>query len=369
VARVVVSGYIVRYPVAGNVWAHFQYVLGLHRLGHEVWFVEDSDDDDCFDPVGNEMTDDASYGIEVLRGLCESFEIGEQWAYRDIGRRWHGLGGEAVAEVFADADLLLDVGGTSRLPEFALARRRAYVDMDPVFTQLGAFGAHWRLDDYDVLFTYGANTQQLPSDGRRWLPLRPPVVADVWDAPAGGDGAWTTVAHWSAYGAVRVGEETYGQKDVEFRRFAPLARLVPYPLEIAVDADDADELRTAGWRLVDPLPVSRDPWSYRDYVWGSRGEFTVAKNAYVKTRSGWFSDRTATYLASGRPAVVQDTGLNGALAGGEGLLLYRTLDEAASALALVESDYEGHCAAARALAAEYFDAGRVLTRLLDECGV
>jgi hypothetical protein len=356
------------------VWAHFQYILGLHRLGHEVWFVEEAGwHDSCYDPVANAMTSDPSHGIGVLERLYADFDLPRRWGYRDEDGGWHGIDAEVVAGAFGEADLFLDVGGTSHFPEMAEARVRAYVDMDPFFTQVGQFGG-WKIDQYDVLFTYGANTGRdgcsIPAGGHQWRPLRPPVVLDVWDSsPAGAPppgAAWTTVANWSAYGAVEHGGETFGQKDLEFLRVAELPSTTDVTLELATAGPDVPRelLERHGWRLRDPRAVTSDHWTYRDYIWSSRGEFSVAKNAYVKSRSGWFSDRTAAYLASGRPAVVQDTGLGQELAG-PGLVLFSSLEDAAAALAAVEAGYDEHARGARALAVEHFDASKVLVGMLD----
>ncbi|MDQ3930958.1 MAG: glycosyltransferase, partial [Chloroflexota bacterium] len=203
----------------------------------------------------------------------------------------------------------------------------------------------------------------------------PPVVLDIW-AP-GVEGTrppgqrWTTVAHWTAYGEVQYGGEAYGQKDVEFMRLIELPKLTPYPLEVAVILDDVpvQAFKSRGWHLREALDISLDPWRYREYIWSSRGEFSVAKNAYVKTRCGWFSDRTASYLASGRPAVVQDTGIGDRLPLGSGLLVFGTMEEAAAALRKVEEDYESHCRAALEIARKYFDANKVLNGLLDSCNL
>lgn len=377
-ARIVVAGYILRYPLAGNIWAHLQYVLGLTRLGHEVWFIEEAGwEDSCYDPSREIMSSSPVYAIGVLQDLLERFQLANRWAYRDWAGAWHGQPGEAVEEAIATADLFLNVGGVCEFPEMHLARRRAYVDMDPAFTQFRAFGAYASLEEYDKLFTYGANIGrslcQIPTLGLDWHPLRPPVVLELWDhatAPTPG-ASWTTIAHWSAYGACEYEGERYGQKDVEFLRIAQLPGHVPYSLEIAVSGPDVpvDLLTSQGWRLADPLAVSANPWRYQEYIQSSRGEFSVAKNAYVKTRSGWFSDRTATYLASGRPAVVQETGLGPDLPTGEGLLVFQTLEDAVVALDAVEAGYHGHCQAARQLAEASLDATKVLTGLLEVCGV
>jgi hypothetical protein len=381
VARIVVAGYAVRFPLGGNLWAHLQYVLGLRRLGHEVTFVEEAGwADSCYDPATDLVSSDPSPGLGIVGALMQELGLGDAWAFRDLDGRWHGIERLDLDELLAEADLFLDVGGASHFPEMRLARRTAHVDMDPVFTQLGGFGADHRLDEYDALFTYGARIGRdgcgIPTGGYEWHPLRPPVVLDVWERSDsnGGRGAgasrWTTITQWFSYDPLEHDGEVYGQKDVEFLRFLDLPRRTPCAIEIAVGGEaPLDELRAREWHIADPVPISSDPWRYRAYVQGSRGEFSVAKNAYVKTRSGWFSDRTATYLAAGRPAVVQDTGLDGDLRTGEGLLVFGTLEEAVAALDRVEAAYDEHSERARELAETALDSDKVLTSLLDRAGV
>jgi hypothetical protein len=381
VARIVVAGYAVRFPLGGNLWAHLQYVLGLHRLGHEVTFVEDAGwADSCYDPATDRMSSDPSPGLGIVGALMQQLGLGDAWAFRDLGGRWHGAEGLDLDGLLAETDLFLDVGGASHFPEMRRARRTAHVDMDPVFTQLGAFGADRRLDEYDALFTYGARIGRdgcaIPTGGHEWHPLRPPVVLDLWEPkgseaePRAAASRWTTITQWFSYGPLEHGGEVYGQKDVEFLRFLDLPQRTSCAIEIAVGSEaPLDELRGHGWRVTDPVPISSDPWRYRSYVQDSRGEVSVAKNAYVKTRSGWFSDRTATYLAAGRPAVVQDTGLNGDLRTGEGLLVFGTLEEAVAALDRVEAAYDAHSEAARELAKTALASDKVLTDLVDRAGV
>jgi hypothetical protein len=381
VARIVVAGYAVRFPLGGNLWAHLQYVLGLRRLGHEVTFVEDAGwADSCYDPATDLMSSDPSPGLGIVGALMQELGLGDAWAFRDLHGRWHGIDRLDLDELLAEADLFLDVGGASHFPEMRRARRTAHVDMDPVFTQLGAFGADRRLDEYDALFTYGARIGRdgcaIPTGGYEWHPLRPPVVLDLWerrgsDAASGAAASrWTTITQWFSYGPLEHGGVVYGQKDVEFLRFLDLPRQTSCAIEIAVGREaPLDELRARDWHVADPVPISSDPWRYRAYIQGSRGEFSVAKNAYVKTRSGWFSDRTATYLAAGRPAVVQDTGLDGDLRTGEGLLVFGTIEEAVAALDRVEAAYDAHSETARELAETALASDKVLTYLFDRAGV
>lgn len=371
--KIVVATYLVRHPVGGQTWHHLQYLVGLQRLGHKVTFFEHYGwPNSCYDPVRDVMTADPSYGIAYLEALGEAFTLKGRGCYLAEDGTSHGLTREQLAEACRDADLYINLSNVNAIPETAACRRRVLVDTDPVFTQIGAFGLTDPAD-YDVRFTYGENVHrsgcEMPTGGHSWLPTRQPVVLDLWPATPGDlEAPFTSVINWEAYGGRKHGGRYYGQKDREFEPFFPLPLEVGQPMELAANAPPAvcRRLAKGGWRLVDPRAVTRDPWTYQRYLAGSRAEFCVAKHAYVSTWSGWFSDRTAAYLATGRPAVVQDTGFSDVLPCGEGLLAYRTADEARAAIReLGDGRYEAHGRAARALAEEFLDARRVLTNLLE----
>jgi hypothetical protein len=254
-----------------------------------------------------------------------------------------------------------------------------YLDLDPGFTQFWHAAGHLgsNLAGHDAYFTIGANIGtsccRIPMGGMRWHHTRPPVVLERCPAGVGGDaGRFTTVASWrGAYGPVEFGGRTYGVKAHEFRKFMELPRRVPATLEIALDIHPADGRDSAalaehGWRLVDPKVAVPDPSSFHHYVQTSGAEFSAAQGVYVATESGWFSDRTARYLASGKPALVQDTGFGRTYPVGDGLLGFRTLPEAVEGVTQITRGYEHHCRAARALAEEYLDSDKVLGQLLNE---
>ena len=227
-----------------------------------------------------------------------------------------------------------------------------------------------------TLFSFGENLGGpdcgVPVERLTWLPTRQPVVLDLWDPVAGAGHAYTTVATWRNRNDVVYAGETYTwSKDLEFAKVLDLARCRPGPFELAtsVDADIAARLRAHGWRLADALTVSRDAERYRAYIRGSRGEFTVAKDQNVRLRSGWFSDRSACYLAAGRPVITQDTGFGNVLPTGKGLFAFRDLDDVLAAMDAIETDDEGNRRAAREIAAEYFDAERVVGSLLERAGL
>jgi hypothetical protein len=287
-----------------------------------------------------------------------------------------------LGELARDADLLVNVSGHLRLPGVVPRfRRRAYVDLDPGFTQIWhAQGADLGVDAHDHHFTVGENIGragcEIPTGGFEWHPMPPPVVLERWPVVDGRDDRrFTTVAGWrGAFGRVEHEGRSYGLKVHEFRKVVDLPRRVPLTFEVALDIHPADHrdrtaLEDAGWKLVDPRAASRGPFEFRDYVQGSGAEFSVAQGIYVETGSGWFSDRTVRYLASGKPALVQDTGLSANYPADEGLVTFTTLDEAAQQAQRIAAHHAEHAAAARALAEERFDADRILPRFLELVGL
>lgn len=372
--KILCSGYLVRHPVGGHSWHHLQYLIGLKRLGHEVFFFEDHGwPNSCYDPARGEMTSDPGYGLSYLLRLLRPFGLENNWCYLAQDGASHGMPRERLAQLCRECDVYLNLSGINRILELEHCKRRALVDTDPVFTQIGGHGLAGPFSFYHALFTYGENAHKpgcsMPTGGARWLPTRQPVVPDLWAAEAGDPSApTTTVINWSAYGDREHEGKVYGQKDREFEPFFALPNDAGEHMEMAVMAPDSvrERLKSGGWRLADPLEVSRDPWSYQRYLRNSRAEFGVAKHGYVSTRCGWFSDRSSAYLATGRPVVVQDTGFSDFLPCGEGLLAYRTPAEAVAALRRLDDDYGAHRRAARAVAEEYFDARRVLTDLLEK---
>jgi hypothetical protein len=267
---------------------------------------------------------------------------------------------------------------------FGRFRQRVYVDIDPGFTQfwhaMGNPGA--RVDGHDLHFTVGENIGRdgcdIPTSGIAWRPVRQPVVLDDWPpVPTGPTERtrFTTVGSWRGpFGSVEYEGRTYGLKLHEFRRIIELPRRSRYTFELALDIHPAEERDLAalahnGWRLADPSEVAGDPCAFRSYVQRSGAEFSVAQGVYVDTNSGWFSDRTVRYLASGRPALVQDTGFYRRLPVGEGIIAFRTLDDAVAGADAIVGDYERHAIAARAFAEEHFDSDRVLARFCDDAAI
>jgi hypothetical protein len=375
-ARIVVCGYMVRHPVAGNMLAYFQYILGLYRLGHKICYLEESGwSESCYNPVLRVYGDDPGIGLSYVKKMMNIYgmTVPVFYVHRDsrnvLGGTW-----DDVRRTLGSADLLLNVGGVCWLPEFCLCGRRVFIDMDPLFTQLGYFGAEC-LHEHHVHFSYGVNIGKtnctIPSGGIDWLPTLPPVVPEIWETtrPAAKmeEAQFTTIANWSAYGSVTYGEDRYGQKDEEFLRLLHLPRYTSQKLELSLSGAGDDiikKFRNAGWFVRDAGLVSRDMATYQDYIHTSRGELTVAKHAYVKTRSGWFSDRSVCYLAAGRPVILQDTGFSDYISTGLGVLAFSFLDEAVECINKVNAEYAIHSRAARIIAEEKFSYKTVLPGIL-----
>jgi hypothetical protein len=370
----------------GEAWLRANWCLGLRRLGYDVCFVEQIAPENCIDPDGR-PTD---FSSSINRAYFDEVtaELGLDNAAALISTGTGETAGLALGDLLdraADAELLINVSGHLTVEDVRRRpRRRAYLDVDPGFTQAWheAGVAPSVLRDHDRYLTVGTNVGRggcaIPTGGFDWHPIAPPVCLAEWpaiEAPAN-PLRFTTVATWrNPLGSVEIDREARGLKHHEFRKVVGLPNRAPsWEFEIALDIDagderDLDALRAHGWNLADPLSVARGPRRYRSYIQSSGAEFSVAQGVYVSTRSGWFSDRTACYLASGRPALVQDTGFERAYPTGEGLVTFTDLDEAIEGTRRIEADYEAHRDAGRALAERHFDSDLVLGQLMDELGV
>lgn len=377
--RIVVLGYVVRGPLAGPTWHHLQYVLGLRALGHEVWYLEDSTDEPfCYDPQQQCVTTDPSYGLAYAQRVYARAGLGECWAYHDAHTgRWLGPAAARMPAVCASADMLVNVSGINPLrPWLERIACRVLIDTDPVFTQVDNLQCAQRMQfarAHTAHFSFAESIGQphceVPDDGLPWQPTRQPVVLEQWTpAPLPADGAFSTVMLWDSYDRRQWGGRTWGMKAEEMERVLTLPQHCPHErFEVALGSPSAphDRLSALGWRVLDPIALTRDPWVYQDYMRASLAEFSVAKQAYVASASGWFSERSAGYLACGRPVVVQDTGFSRHLPVGEGLLAFTDLAGALAAVAEVRRRPAHHARAARALVEAHFDARDVLARLVD----
>jgi hypothetical protein len=376
--RVIVTGLIAQYPLGGVTWDYFQYVLGLARLGHDVYYVEDTGQWP-YNPHEGGVSKGCEFNVEYLGGIMARYGLAERWAYRFPWQsQWFGLSEARRQEVVHSADLLINISGTLERPEeYRQVRRMAYIDSDPVFTQVklarGQMDFRKWIDLHDVQFSFGEHlSSAVPDTGHQWRPTRQPIVLSEWHPTTPSREVFTTVMNWTSYKPVVYGNQSYGQKDVEFMRFCDLPQCIaPIALEIAVNTGKTRRTPRAllahrGWRVVDPAEVCPDFDSYRTYVETSKAEWSVAKHGYVVGQPGWFSCRSACYLAAGRPVVVQETGFGHVLPVGEGLLSFSTLDEAVAAIKDVDAHYARHSKAARAIAEAYFNAEQVLTQLIED---
>lgn len=375
--RIIVAGALANKPgYGGEAWVRLAWVRGLQAIGAHVVFVEEID---LGEPGHTPGRPARHPGIRFFRDVCAEFGLRDSAALvTPCGREVAGVPMGAVLDFAADADLLVNISGHLTNPAvFDAARNRAYVDLDPGFTQFWhAAGIDLRLHAHDVHFTVGTNLGtrrcHVPTSGIGWIPMLPPVLLEEWPAEKPTDELrFTTVASWrGAYGPTSHKGRSYGLKVHEFRKLADLPRRAPFPFEIALDMHPADErdrrlMESRGWTLTDPHVKAGTPQRFRAYVGASGAELSVAQGIYVETASGWFSDRSARYLAAGRPVVVQDTGFGHTVPTGEGLLTYRTLEEAEEAVHAVSIDRERHARAARQIAEACFDARKVLTTFVD----
>lgn len=374
------------YANGGIAWERLSWALGLRSLGFDVFVVDQLDRGRCIYPAGAEP----AYENCLNRGYFE--KIVRQYGLADsavlIGEGGEILYGPTFPELLELADAaeaLVNVAGTVRIEEVKRRPRlRVYLDADPGLTQLWLASGHPapRIVNHDVYFTIGENigtpASPLPTGGICWRHTRQPVLLDEWPVSAEGDPTrFTSVAKWRGpgpHGRLDSIGLDIGDKADELAKVIELPERVPQTFEIALNIDQSERedrarLERYGWRLVDPAAVASDPESFRRYVQTSGAEFSVAKGAYAATASGWFSDRTTRYLASGKPALVQDTGFGRIIPTGEGLLAFRTLAEAVDGVERIHSDYAGHCTAARGIAEEFFDSRTVLARFAEELAV
>jgi len=383
--RIVFAGYLVRFPIGGYAWQAAHYLLGLKSLGYDVWFYEDTAHYSlAYNPITKEYGPSYDYGIKTAGEFLERVGFGDHWCFIDSQRAVrYGPGAKLAEELLRGADLLINLGDVN---DISLERRAGaqsiYIDSDPAYTQLrlanGDDILRKLLKSYDKLFTFGENIGTLRSDtptaGMDWYPTRQPVVLDLWKDSMPPGPYYTTVGVWNTAGRdIKYrGETLHWQKRREWLGFLALPARTGASFELAMNVQsvpgDADLLSGYGWKLINPEEVSFDPWRYRNYLGNSRAEFTVAKEMNIKLRTGWFSDRAACYLAAGRPAVEHDTGFGEVLPLGPGLHAFQTVEEAAEAVKIIESDYERAAAHAAEVARECFAADRVLKTLLQTAG-
>jgi hypothetical protein len=383
--RIVVVGTFANAPYAGMAWMHCQFLAGFAQLGHEVSYIETTSAWP-YHPIDMTTTDDPTYALQYLGRVMQSFGLGERWAYRTAysDGQWHGPLATEALDLLRSADAVLNITGSTTPEEIGVPCRLVYIGTDPVLQEFrvanGDRELERRIAAHAAHFTYGENIGlpgcPVPPFNVTLYPTRQPVVLDYWRSGSPTRTEFTTVTNWEVkgYDCEYSGERYTWSEHHEYLKIIDLPERTDATLELAmglsgVTLDVLQLLRRHRWQVIDAFQMSLDPWSYRDYVRDSAAELSVAKDMYARTRSGWFSERSACFLGAGRPVITQDTGFGRHIPTGEGLFAFNNVDEALNAIETVRSDYERHSRAAREIAQEYFASDRVLSALLDRLGL
>jgi hypothetical protein len=382
--KIVVLHFAARMPLAGIAWQAMHYMSGLEQLGFEAWYIEDGGANP-YDPRANSIVMECDYNVAFLRRMMERHGFGHRWAYWDAIRDiHHGLSREHIRRLYAEADALINLCGATKLREEHLACPvRIIIDTDPVYEQIryakADAAARAYLDAHTHFFTYGENLGTVdcpvPLCGVPWRPTRPPVDLRLWSEAHDVPACFTTIGTWENKGKNIEfdGSHYVWSKHVNLLRFIDVPRLRPGTCFCIAMLPPSERVRSliaaGGWSLVDPRPISADMTQYQNFIAASRGEFTVAKDIYVRPNSGWFSDRSVCYLAAGRPVVTMNTGFSKSYPVGRGLFEYASHEEALAGIDAIAANYVLHSRAARDIAVEYFASDRVLGTLLEQVGL
>lgn len=382
--KIIVFGILFWYPLAGVTYQFLHYLIGLKRLGYDPYYIEDSGRW-VYDPKINDLSPDASSNLSSVVPILEASGFSGKWAFRGNypDGQCYGMTESQILDLYKEADAFLNVTGAQEIREEHMAcQRRIYVESDPFASQAKVANGDQSMIDtlaaHDTLFTFGENVGEpdcdVPVDRFQWLPTRQPVVTDLWENPFGYEGStYNTITTWHNKGKniTYKGDVYYWTKDREFEKFLDLPRRRNISFELAAGVDDEirQRLHDHGWRQVHSVGISEDINRYRTYIQQSRGEFTVARDQYVRPNTGWFSDRSACYLASGRPVITQETGFSKFFPTGKGLFAFKTMDDILAAVDEIESDFEANCRASQEIAREYFSAEKVVGSLLERAGL
>ena len=384
--KIIILGSMCRLPVAGVVFQILHYMLGFEKLGFQSYYVE-WHGNWIKDPITH--TDDLENPRLIIGDVMRTYGFADRWICRGDqiapGYTFGGMSYERLLSLYKEAKAIINVTGAHLIEEEQLqCPRRVYLESDPGIPQIKLNNDDqkmWALvKGHTHHFTFGENIYGndclLPSNNLNYLPTRQPVVLDLWNnknIQAGRN--FTTVARWR-----KPKEKTIQfkgicyrwNKDVEFEKFLNIPKISDQSIELAlseVSLEEKQRLEIHGWNIINAIPLSSSLDLYRSYIQDSRGEFTIAKDQYVRLRTGWFSDRSACYLAAGRPVLTQDTGFGHHLPTGEGLFAFKTMDDILAAFEEINRNYSKHSNAAREIAREYFDANKVLSNLLESIGL
>jgi hypothetical protein len=378
--QAVLIGFIGKFPVAGMALYNLHYIVGLQELGYEVHYVERQNrPQECYDPSIDQFTDNPGYALGYLEQVLSRVGIPpDRYSFIDRENHCYGVDWDGLRTALDHAEFVLTLSDKTWFDELARCPQRAFVDGDPLFTQVAMLEGEpvvsTALEHYDLLFTYGVRMGKadctIPAADRKWIPTRPVVATSLWEpAPAVGPLPLTTVMNWAAWQDVTHKGVAYGHKNREFERFIDLPRQTMHRFVLAAGGPAPKErLHAHDWQLVNPLDKTGTIESYQAFIADSLADFGIAKHAYVASRSGWFSDRSTCYLAAGRPVLHQETGFSDWLPPGEGIFPFSTVDDVLVALEDLDANYERHAEAARRIAEEHFEASTVIGRMLDEAG-
>jgi hypothetical protein len=382
--KIILFGILFWYPLAGVTYQFLHYLIGLRRLGYDPYYIEDSGRW-IYDPRINEFSPDVSGNLDAVVPVLKAHGFRDRWAFRGNypDGKCYGMTEQEILQLYKDADAFLNVTGAQEIREEHLhCKRRIYVESDPFVSQVkvakGDEAMIAMLAAHDTHFSFGENLGApdcaVPSERFHWLPTRQPVAVELWNGRSSGGSAYTTITTWHNKGKSMEwrGDTWYWTKDREFEKFLDLPRRRPtrvFELATSVETSVQSVLREHGWQQRGSIEISKDADLYRQYIQQSRAEFTVARDQYVRPNTGWFSDRSACYLAAGRPVITQETGFSKFIPSGKGLFGFKSMDDILRAVDQIESDYEGNCRAAREIAAEYFAAEKVVGSLMQRAGL
>jgi hypothetical protein len=373
---IIFSGSIGRFPIGGHAWAQMQYLAGLRELGHEVYYLEECGEESwVYNWQTEQVTHELDYPAGYIRECLTPLGLDGRWIYR-AGQRSAGMTSADFLDVCAHADLLIvrAVPLAVWREEYMRPKRRIFIDVDPGFIQIDLVNGHAQLtataDRCEHLFTIGQRIGSadcsVPLAGRKWMKTLSPIALSLWPFAANGHAThFTTVMQWRGFREATFKGVLYGQKNKEFPKFIDLPRHTEQKFQMALTGASPENLTAHGWEVVPGWVASQTTQSYQQFIQDSRAEFSVAKHGYVLMRGGWFSDRSVCYLASGRPVLVEDTGLDDWLPLGKGIVTFKEISDAAEGIESINADYEGHRYAARKIAEEIFATERVLPPLLE----
>ena len=387
--RIIVGGYVGLYPTGGATWDYLQYPLGLMMLGHDVYYFEDTAQYPVYQ-IEDSKWNNSTATIAYIKDSMESVGLGERWAYRDVGtEQWHGLSNQKIKEIFNTADIFINVSSATYIwPEYLKIPVRIMIDTDPMFTQVEFWemmkqGSSERLENFmshTHFFTFGLNMGaedcRIPDLGLKWETTKKPICMGQWANKniQAHNNSFTSILNWIERKPFQFDNDSWGQKNIIFKKFQDLpGSYKGKEFEMVVNTGNKKEtleemelLRNKGWKINSPHNTIADMWSYNSFIKNSFGEFSITKATYIKSNSGWFSGRSACYLAAGRPVITQDTMWSKYFPEGEGLFACNDLESAQDAISEIEANYPLHSSRAVDIAREYFDSGVVMEDLFSK---